>query len=120
MRVPDLSGNTPYDPTPSMWPVDNPYTGPAAASPAIRWPGGRGTYRLRATGYGGATNVRLQWSRDPAANFIDLDTTNANFTADGICGFEAAPGYLRTNITGGTGVTAMVATADRVLRAVGG
>lgn len=57
-----------------------------------RWNGGVG--HICAVGTFGSGTLKLQASPDGGANKVDLDSTNAQFTADGMGNFSLPQGYL--------------------------
>lgn len=71
-----------------------------ATGSAVSWPGGRGSFMVVATDWSGAT-AKLQYKL-PNGTWANVDTTNASFTTNGMCGFELPPGDIRVEIAGGT------------------
>lgn len=74
----------------------------AAALTDTYWFGGRGTFIVEATAWGGGSVV-LQY-QSPVTTWINADPTAATFTANGMCNFELPPGRLRALVTTATGV----------------
>jgi hypothetical protein len=85
----------------------------SATGEAQPWNGGRGAFMVEGT-FAGAT-VKLQY-KTPNGTWIDVDATNAAFTAAGMCVFECPPGDIRAAVSSGSpsGFYAYVITTDDV------
>ncbi len=73
-----------------------------AGTGETQWTGGRGWFIVEGTWGGG--NVVIQFKSPATGTYINIDTTNLTFTANGIYGFEAPPGELKAVITTATAV----------------
>lgn len=72
---------------------------------ATYWTGGRGSFVVEASSWGGGS-VTLEY-QSPRGTWIAVGS-EAVMTADGIAGFELAPGFLRATRATATGVYAYV------------
>lgn len=64
------------------------------------WPGGPGAVTFEGT-FGSAT-VKLQFARLSGGTFLDVGL-NSQATSAKVSGFDIPEGYLRANVSGGTG-----------------
>jgi hypothetical protein len=78
----------------------------AATSAAANWPGGKGVFSAKATGYG---SVDLQFQLGDNTTWVT--PTGGSLTADGGFVFELPPCPIRAAVTG---ATAVYARADRI------
>lgn len=69
----------------------------SATGSAVAWPGFRGVLMAEGT-WSGAT-LTLQY-KSPNGTWLDVDTTNAVLSANGMFGFELPPGEIRASISG--------------------
>ncbi len=82
--------------------IVNDVAGTAAAD--ITWLGGRGTFMVESSVWGGGS-VTLQY-QSPHGTFINVDSTNAVFTANGMIDVELPPGVVKAVRATATGVYA--------------
>jgi len=83
-------------------------TNASATGNAARWGGGRGTFMVEGTF--GTNTVTLQF-KGPNGTWIDVDSTNAAFTAAGAVNFEICECDLRAEVAGGAGSSGLYAIA---------
>jgi hypothetical protein len=86
--------------------------GTVGAGTAYPWGGGAGVFSFPSGTVGGST-VKLQWSPDNGANYIDVDRTGDSYvtlTAIGAGRFDLPPCLIRGNVVGGSpsGINAYV------------
>lgn len=72
------------------------------AGAAMSWPGGKGVFAVKATGYG---NVDLQFQLPDGVTWVT--PTGGSLTADGGVIFELGPCPIRANATTATAVYAL-------------
>lgn len=77
----------------------------SATSAGIQWPGGKGSFIVKAT-WGGGT-VKLQYLSADATTWVDMGT-DTTLTADGGGNFEIGKCQLRANVATATAVYAIV------------
>lgn len=72
-----------------------------------------GKYTLGAAGTFDSATVTFQFSAD-GTNFINIDTTNLQFTAAGLYNVELGNGFLKASISGGGGSQSLVLSASPI------
>ena len=83
----------------------------SATGSAVSWTGFRGICTAEGTWSGATFTLQYQTFR---GTWVDVDTTNAVLTANGMFGFELPPGNIRASISGGSpsAVYIYVSTTD--------
>lgn len=80
----------------------------------MRWDGGRGVFALISGTMGGCT-VALQFSLDGGTTWLNVDRTGDTFvtftTTGSSGGFELPPCQIRASVTGGAGISNLLAKA---------
>lgn len=77
-------------------------TDASPTSPAIKWPGGRGT--LDANGTWGGGTITLTYCEFATGTFVPIGS-GVSLSANGSTGFEIRGGFLKAALSGNAGAT---------------